>query len=188
MPDSTPLRERAVLWRRTGLRLAGVSAASLCCAAALVGCAGGGPLTLVPVTTTAPAPSPTQVPVVPPTPQGTDAAPVPTLDITTAPTAVGDVSVALSRWNWIADQSTVAVGGYAEVVENGGQCTLTLTKQTDTSAVVTATSAARADAQTTICTFMVSDPSLTAGSWNLVLAYEGPSGSGVSDQQRIDIY
>lgn len=170
------------------MRLVRAGAVALAAAAALSGCAGGGPLTLVPVTTSAPAPVPTQVPVAPPSADGTHAAPVPTLDITTTPTAVGDVSVALSRWNWIADQSVVAVGGYADVVENGGTCTLTLTSQTDSSTVVTAVSEARADAQTTMCTFMVSDPALTPGSWTLVLAYDGPSGSGTSDQQRIDIY
>jgi hypothetical protein len=110
-------------------------------------------------------------------------------------TAGGSVDVVVTFAAWDAPagvaavdgkSGSVKVNGYVSgVVENGGTCTLTLTSG---SVHVTGQVTAQADATTTICPeISVSDPRLTPGAWQAVLAYRSPSSQGSSPATKVQV-
>jgi hypothetical protein len=80
----------------------------------------------------------------------------------------------------------VQVGGFvAGVVEDGGTCTLTLTKGGET---VVGTSEARGDASTTTCgAVIVSGDKVSAGGWQGVLSYRSAERSGTAPAVSIEV-
>ncbi|HXE10119.1 MAG TPA: hypothetical protein VN554_01710 [Verrucomicrobiae bacterium] len=82
--------------------------------------------------------------------------------------------------------STTEARGYASgVFEDGGTCTLTLTKG---SAKVTGTSTAVADVNKSTCgPISINQSQLSSGTWTAVLSYSSPSGSGSSDSQTLNV-
>lgn len=96
-----------------------------------------------------------------------------------------EVTVALSRWNWIAAKQAISVAGFLPgVVENGGTCTL---EATNGSTTVSNSQAATTDAHQTVCAMNLVDPKLTPGQWTVTMSYEGPSGSGTSEPAQVTI-
>lgn len=97
----------------------------------------------------------------------------------------GEVTVALSRWNWIAAKQTISVAGFLPgVVENGGTCTL---EATNGSTTVSESQPATVDAHQTVCALNLTDPKVTAGQWTVTMHYDGPSGSGTSAPAQISV-
>ncbi|MBF0687198.1 MAG: hypothetical protein IR158_05435 [Cellulomonas sp.] len=116
-----------------------------------------------------------------PTPSPTSSS-APTEEPTAEPTPSGDtrqdvaVSVTIAEWN--AASGAVEVSGYADVVEDGGTCTLTITRDGRT---VTGSEVAVADASTTSCGLMSAAPTTpSAGTWQAVLSYSSDASRGAS--------
>jgi hypothetical protein len=76
--------------------------------------------------------------------------------------------------------------GYATgVFEDGGTCTLTLTKG---SAKITGTSTGIMDVNKTTCgPISIDQNQLTPGDWTAVLSYSSASGSGSSESQKLNV-
>lgn len=86
------------------------------------------------------------------------------------------VNVMTTFAGWNATSGAVEVGGYANVVEPVGTCTLRLTHGDQ---VVTRKHIASADATTVACGgFSVPGSALTAGAWQAVLAYSSSTSTG----------
>jgi hypothetical protein len=82
-----------------------------------------------------------------------------------------DLVVVLTYAGFESASGTVQANGYvAGTIEDGGSCTLTLTKGGQQ---VRATSTSIADATTTSCGLLETAPGLAAGTWEAVLSYEG---------------
>jgi hypothetical protein len=93
-------------------------------------------------------------------------------------TTSGRVDVVLTYAGFEQSTGTVQANGFvAGVLEDGGTCTLTLTKGDDE---VTATSTAAADATTTSCGLLETPAGLDAGTWDAVLAYSSTDAEGTS--------
>ena len=94
------------------------------------------------------------------------------------------VTVTFAGWNASAGQ--VQVGGYvAGIVEDGGACTLTLTKGGQT---VTGRSEAVPDASTTACgAVTVPGDEVSDGTWSAVLAYESAAHTGASESWDVEV-
>jgi hypothetical protein len=107
---------------------------------------------------------------------------------TDEPAAVdgAQVSVELTSWGWNASQRSAQVRGYAAgVVEDGGTCTLTLSKGTEQ---VTAEIEALPDASTTACGSVdVRGDQLSPGTWQAVLGYDSATSSGSSAPVQIEV-
>jgi hypothetical protein len=102
-----------------------------------------------------------------PAPKGPSPVPV------SGPAHIGVVTT-FAGWNTTA--SAVEVGGYANVVEPVGTCTLRLIHGDK---VVTLKHTATADATTVACGgFSVPGSQLSAGDWQTVLAYSSPKSAG----------
>ena len=97
-----------------------------------------------------------------------------------------EVSIELTSWGWNAAQGAAQVRGYASgVVESGGTCTLTLTKD---GTQVTADTDAVPDASTTACgSLAVAGDRLAAGTWQAVMSYDSPTSSGSSAAVQIEV-
>jgi hypothetical protein len=127
-------------------------------------------------------PTPKVAPKLPPNPRSgqtvaTDAPVVVTTD---------EVPVVVTFYGWNAAAEQVQVGGYVSgVVEEGGTCTLTLTRGGET---VAAHGSATADAATTACGELdVAGDQLSAGTWQAVLRYESPSHTGAADAVDVEV-
>jgi hypothetical protein len=97
----------------------------------------------------------------------------------------GQVDVVLSYAAFDEPSGTVQANGFvAGVIEDGGACTLTLTKGDD---VVAVTSTAAADASTTSCGLLESPADLDAGTWEAVLAYSSSDADGVSRPLEVTV-
>jgi len=130
--------------------------------------------TAVATPSSTPAPATPSSPVVEPTAQPT------TSSHTRTPTTV-TVTIA----GWAAERAAVEVSGLADVVENGGTCTLTLTQGTRRASV---SGAAEPDASSTSCgTLSVAGAGLGAGRWTGVLTYSSSTASGQSDPFTIEV-
>jgi hypothetical protein len=86
----------------------------------------------------------------------------------------------------ITSLTTSGVRGYvSNVFEDGGTCTLTLTKGTDK---ITATSTGVADVNKTTCAPISIDQSqLKSGDWTAVLSYTSAKASGSSAPQKLTV-
>lgn len=138
----------------------------------------GEPTTPLPTTQTpVPVPDPTEVPSDPP--QDDDAT-----EPGTAPTG-GSTTVVITYADWVPETSEVEVGAYAAVVEDGGTCTLTLTRA-GTSA--TRTNDALTDVSTVSCGgFLIPGSELSTGTWSAVVTYASPSFSGTSSPVEVSV-
>jgi hypothetical protein len=96
------------------------------------------------------------------------------------------VSVALGYADWDAANSVVEAAGFVtDVVEDGGTCTLTLTKGT---ATVTATRTGAADATTTNCgRLTVPGASVLPGAWQVSLTYRSATSFGTSAALTVQV-
>jgi hypothetical protein len=110
----------------------------------------------------------------PPSPSST--APVPKGPSPTLAPKLRRVHVVTTFAGWNATSGAVEVGGYANVVEPVGTCTLRLTHGDQ---VVTRKHTASADATTVACGGLsVPGSALTAGAWQAVLAYSSSKSTG----------
>lgn len=96
------------------------------------------------------------------------------------------VPVVLTYSAWSPTDREVLAGGYVSgVIEDGGVCTLTLTR--DGSSVVVE-GAAMADATTTVCGGLsVAGSRLTAGTWQAVLTYASSTHTGSSPAVAVEV-
>ncbi|WP_346619992.1 hypothetical protein [Blastococcus montanus] len=96
-----------------------------------------------------------------------------------APAALRPVTVDPTYSGWDPGPGDVVAGGsISEVIESGGTCTLTLTRD---GVVVSGSAEATPDATTTSCGDVRAGGSdLTSGTWDAVLAYESPLSVGES--------
>jgi hypothetical protein len=103
---------------------------------------------------------------------------------TPVPSSHGNqVQVVLTYAGFDAPSGTVQANGLvAGVIEDGGTCTLTLTRGSD---VVTARSTAGADATTTTCGLLETGTGLAAGTWQAVLSYTSDSATGTSQTMAV---
>ncbi|KAB1659475.1 hypothetical protein F8O01_05990 [Pseudoclavibacter chungangensis] len=92
------------------------------------------------------------------------------------------VTVAINRWTWVAAQQAFAVGGFADVVEEGGTCTLTAVGPNGT---YQASAPATRDVTTTVCVINLLAENAPSGSYQLTLSYDGPSGHGESEAVEV---
>jgi hypothetical protein len=122
---------------------------------------------------------------------------------TTSPSAVGTVpdrdgavatdaarptatDVVLSYLVWDGAAGAVLAGGYVSpVVEDGGTCTLELSRDGES---VSASSTALPDASTTSCgELRVPGGELEPGEWSAVLTYESDTASGTSEPLDVQV-
>lgn len=102
-----------------------------------------------------------------------------------AETGGGEVDVVLTFAGFDESTGTVQANGFAAgVLEDGGTCTLTLTRGDDE---VTATSTGTADASTTSCGLLETEPGLAAGTWDAVLTYESDAAEGRSQSVEVSV-
>jgi hypothetical protein len=103
-------------------------------------------------------------------------------DKPTKPTG-GRVDVVLTYAGFDAPSGTVQANGFAAgVLEDGGTCTLTLSRSGEQ---ITVTSAASADASTTTCGLLETDPGVGPGTWDAVLAYSSDDAQGTSQSMQV---
>lgn len=99
---------------------------------------------------------------------------------------VPDVEVVTSYAGWDATSGDVAAAGYVTgVVEDGGTCTLTLSRSGQE---VVVEAPGLADASTTACGGLeVAGTALAPGQWSAVLAYRSDAASGTAEPVRVDV-
>lgn len=97
-----------------------------------------------------------------------------------------EVPVTVTFYGWNPTERSVQVGGYvAGVIEDGGVCTLTLTKG---GRIVTGRTDAVADASTTACgAVTVPGDQVSAGTWEAVLSYSSDGYTGTSDAVDVEV-
>ena len=97
-----------------------------------------------------------------------------------------EAPVAITFYGWDPETQQAQAGGYvAGVVENGGTCTLTLTKG---GATAVGTSEAQADASTTVCgAVVVPGDQLSSGTWQAVLTYRSAQHVGTSGPVEVEV-
>lgn len=94
-------------------------------------------------------------------------------------------TVTASFWGFDAASATAQVGGYADVVESDGACTLVLTLADHE---VSVSGPAQADAATTTCgTLSVPRSQLSAGTWSAELGYTSATSTGVAPTVTIEV-
>jgi len=104
---------------------------------------------------------------------------------TTRGPALKPVHVVTTFASWNATSRAVEVGGYASVVEPAGTCTLRL-KHGDQ--VETRQQGASADATTVACGgFSIPGSALTAGKWQVVLAYASSTSTGQAPVVTVEV-
>ncbi len=127
-----------------------------------------------------------------PDPRATETAPVrtePPEDVVIdepPPVAEDTGTVVLTSAEWDTGNGWVRVRAYLPgLVEDGGTCTLTLTRGAD---VRTATADGMADASTTICgRLTVPGDQLRPGEWQAVVTYASAGVSGSSDAAEVNV-
>jgi hypothetical protein len=97
-----------------------------------------------------------------------------------------EVPVSVTFYGWNPDTQAVEVGGYVTgVVEDGGTCTLTLTKGGKT---VTGSTKALPDASTTACgAVTVPGDEVSAGTWRAVLSYSSAGHTGTAEAVDVEV-
>jgi hypothetical protein len=98
----------------------------------------------------------------------------------------GDVLVEVTFAGWNPADREAEIGGFVSgVVEDGGTCTLTLSKGGET---VSAEAEGMADASTTSCgEVAVGADRLSAGTWEAVLSYASATSAGSAEPVRIEV-
>lgn len=94
--------------------------------------------------------------------------------------------VVVTYWHWNGDAGAVEAAGYVDgVIEDGGTCTLTLTRS---GTVLSGDAPAISDASSTSCgTVGVPVPAGNAGDWEAVLAYESSAGRSSSETFTVTV-
>ena len=102
------------------------------------------------------------------------------------PAAAGTGTAVIGYLYWDAAAGAVVAGGYVSpVIEDGGTCTLVLTRPGTS---VSTDSAAAADATTTACAELSLPVSeLSAGEWQAELRYESDTTEAVSDPLPVEV-
>jgi hypothetical protein len=110
---------------------------------------------------------------------GTSPGPSASASPSATPAALRSVGVNATYSGWDPGAGDVVAGGFvADVIENGGTCTLTLTRD---GVVVSGSAEATADATTTSCGEMrAGDPALVSGTWDAVVSYASDRSTGQS--------
>lgn len=91
----------------------------------------------------------------------------------------------ISSWGQSSSGSLEVNGFVSEIIETGGTCTLTISKNGTT---LSAKSAGSADAQTTTCGEMIiGSGSLSPGQWSATLAYTSSKAEGKSNPTTVEI-
>jgi hypothetical protein len=97
--------------------------------------------------------------------------------------AAADVQISLASTDLVA--GAVLVSGYVTEVEEGGTCSLTLTRGAE---VLTIEAPAEADATTTVCGGLtMTTTGLALGDWSATIGYDSPTRSGVSAATTVTI-
>jgi hypothetical protein len=97
----------------------------------------------------------------------------------------GEVDVVLTYAGFDDSTGTVQANGFAAgVLEDGGTCTLTLTRGDDE---VTVRSTGVADATTTSCGLLETGTGLAAGTWDAVLSYTSDDAEGTSPSMEVEV-
>ena len=96
------------------------------------------------------------------------------------------VKPVITFWGQSAAGSDFEIGGYAPgVIEDGGNCTVTLTKDGRSAS---GSSAGKKDASTTSCgSMVVKRSSLSPGTWSAVLSYDSPAANGTSEAVKVEV-
>lgn len=132
-----------------------------------------------PTPTPAPTPTPTPDETEPPAPD-----PEPTGAGPDGP-APAPTTVTVTYGYFDAAAGEVVVGGYADVVESGGTCTLVLTQD---ARVVTTSVQATPDAASTSCgALSVRRGDLGPGTWSAELQYSSPTAAGSAAPVSIEV-
>jgi len=102
------------------------------------------------------------------------------------PAPDGQASVIISYADWGTASASVEVNAFVGgLVEDGGTCTLELTRGTDSRTV---SAAATADASTTICDLLaVPGDQLSTGQWKAVVTYTSTTATGASDAVEVAV-
>jgi hypothetical protein len=97
-----------------------------------------------------------------------------------------DTDVVLSYAVWDEAAGAVVAGGYVSpVVEDGGTCSLEVSRDGN---VVRATTEGIADATTTVCDGLaLPGDELRPGTWSVVLRYESDTASGESEPLEVEV-
>ena len=97
--------------------------------------------------------------------------------------ALTPATVVITYASWADETSAVEAGAYAAVVDDVGECTLTLTKG---SATRTVTVDATLDVSTTSCgRFLIPGADLATGTWTAVVTYVSSTSAGQSDPVEV---
>lgn len=103
----------------------------------------------------------------------------------TADRTLRAVSVVLTYADWDGDAGISAAGYVADTVEQGGTCTLTLSRGGNSVEVSTE---AVADASSTACgALTVPAAQLSAGTWTSVLKYSSTTSAGTSQSMQVKV-
>lgn len=96
------------------------------------------------------------------------------------------VTPLISSWGQNPDTNNLEVAGFIpEIYEDGGKCTLTLTRNGQT---ITKDSSAHKDVSRTSCQpFAISQDSLTPGTWSATLKYASSTATGSSTSTTITV-
>jgi hypothetical protein len=108
-------------------------------------------------------------------------------DQTNSPGTKKGASVTISSWpSSVGKSQNVDVSGFvSNVYENGGTCTLSLVKGSQT---VSKPRTAMKDAQTTACGFItIKRSSLNPGTWKATIKYSSPTAQGTSQIVSIEV-
>lgn len=114
-------------------------------------------------------------------------APEPTFVATDPPPSpVGStVPVTITNASWNAPTRSVRVHGFVGGIdEDGGTCTLTLTRGSHRQ---TASAPGGVDATTTSCGLLQVGGDLASGTWTAVLSYRSPTATGTSAPVTVDV-
>jgi hypothetical protein len=95
-------------------------------------------------------------------------------------------TVVVTYWHWDGDGGAVEAAGFVDAwVEDGGTCSLTLTRD---GTVLSGDGPALSDANTTSCgTLRVPVAAGNGGDWQAVLAYESPAGRSSSEPFTVTV-
>ncbi|MBM7480367.1 hypothetical protein ACFP63_09875 [Oerskovia jenensis] len=133
-------------------------------------------------------PAPPTAPVLPETPgpgAGGEDPLAPPAPEPVAPLPAGTVSVTLTFVATDTAAGVIQAGGYADVIDDAGVCSLVLTHDGET---VRTELPAQPDATTTSCGgFSIPLTGMAPGSWSAVLEFASPTGDGRSDVTQVNI-
>lgn len=106
--------------------------------------------------------------------------------VATDPPRPEETSVAISNAYWDPAEAALFASGYVSpVIEDGGSCTLLVSRDGTT---VRATAEGIADATTTVCDRLVlPGDELRPGTWSVVLRYESGTASGESEPVDVEV-